>query len=137
VLGYYLHLLQDLVFRDYMYHKLHFNPRRPGYLAGLHSDYRRLNHLLIRRYGLQADFAIPDDPFPLQAIASFDMAGIPGALAEDFALPGSEEAFFFTEELAAGYIERAVTVCCRELQALNAHQQLTDPMDWTWAADPI
>ena len=38
VLGYYLHLLQDLVFRDYMDHVLGFNPRRPGYLAGLHSD---------------------------------------------------------------------------------------------------
>lgn len=137
VLGYYLHLLQDLVFRDHMYHRLGFNPRKPGYLAGLHSDYRRLNRLLVARYGLSSDFAIPDSAAPLAGIAAFDMAGLPGALTEDFALPGAAEAFFFTEEMAVDYIARAVAVCRKELHALQNGLPLTDPRQWTWKIDPV
>lgn len=137
VLGYYLHLIQDLVFRDYMYHTLRFNPRIPGYLSGLHSDYRRLNQLLIRRYALTADFPIPDSAAPLQDIAAFDMAGLPDVLTEDFALPGAEEAFFFTEEYAVCYIGRAVEKCCHEIAALRQGAALTDPLEWTWQADPV
>lgn len=137
VLGYYLHLLQDLVFRDHMYHVLRFNPRKPGYLAGLHSDYRRLNLMLADRYGLSADFAIPDDAAPLSDIAAFDMAGLPEALAEDFALPGAAEAFFLTEALAISYIDRAVEKCRDELHALKQGLPLTEPMDWTWQLDPV
>lgn len=137
VLGYYLHLLQDLVFRDHMYHVLRFNPRKPGYLAGLHNDYRRLNLLLAERYGLTADFPITPDAGPLSEIAEFDMAGLPDALAEDFALPGAAEAFFLTEELAVSYIDRAVGKCRDELHALTHGLPLTDPMDWTWQLDPV
>lgn len=137
VLGYYLHLLQDLVFRRYMYHELGFNPRKPGYLAGLHSDYRRLNLLLIRRYGLHADFPITTGAEPLEDIAGFDMAGLPAALAEDFTVPGAADAFFFTEERAVRYIDKAVAQCRRELAALQNGSPLTDPMDWTWQLDPV
>lgn len=137
VLGYYLHLLQDLVFRDHMYHKLGFNPKKPGYLAGLHSDYRRLNRLLIQRYDLSAEFAIPANAAPLDRIAAFDMSGLPAALLEDFSLPGAAEAFFFTEAMAVAYIDRAVALCRQEMQALITQRPLTDPMDWTWALDPV
>lgn len=135
-LGYYLHLIQDLVFRDVMYHTLGFNPRRPGYLAELHSDYRRLNQLLIRRYDLSADFDIPASAAPLQDIAAFDMVGLPGALAEDFSLSGATDAYFFTEEHAVSYISRAVGKCLCELEALRNGLPLTDPADWTWQLDP-
>lgn len=137
VLGYYLHLLQDLVFRRYMYAELGFNPRKPGYLAGLHSDYRRLNKLLIQRYQLTAYFAIPTSAAPLQGIAAFDMAGLPGALAEDFSLPGEDDAFFFSEELAVRYIDQAVAKCREELHALRKGRPLTDPLEWTWSVDPV
>lgn len=137
VLGYYVHLLQDLVFRDYVYHTLGLNPRIPGYLQGIHSDYRRLNRLLIRRYGLKADFDIPPSAVPLQQIADFDMAGLPAALAVDFMQEGAADAFFFTEEHAHCYIEKAVLICKSEIKSLRAGMPLTDPMDWTWRQDPV
>lgn len=137
VLGYYLHLLQDLVFRDYMYHQKGFHPRKPGYLAGLHSDYRRLNRLLADRYGLRTDFSIPADAAPLEAIAAFDMAGLPAALTGDLAEPVTEAAFFFTEDMAADYIAQAVRKCREELHALRTGLPLTDPADWTWQSDPV
>ena len=137
VLGYYLHLLQDLVFRDFMYHKLKFDPKKPGYLAGLHSDYRRLNRLLISRYSLQMGFDIPTRSTPLDGIAAFDMAGLPQALRDDFTMPGAENAFFLTEDLAMRYVETAVENCRKELHALRHGGVLTDPLDWTWQTDPV
>ncbi len=137
VLGYYLHLVQDLVFRDFMYHQQGFNPRKPGYLAGLHGDYRRLNRLLAERYALRTDFAIPATSVPLEPIASFDMASLPAALAGDLAEPVTEAAFFFTEDMAADYIAQAVGKCREELHALRNSLPLTDPADWTWQLDPV
>ncbi len=135
-LGYYLHLLQDLVFRDEMYHVQRFDPRRRGYLVELHRDYRQLNMPLAMRYGLTAGLAIPQDAAPLSDIAEFDMAGLRYALAEDFALLRTAPVFFLKEELADQYICRAVEVCRKELNALQTGTPLTDPMDWTWALDP-
>lgn len=137
VLGYYMHLLQDLVFRDYMYHQLRFDPRKPGYLEGLHSDYRRLNRLLIRRYDLPCDFPITAQATPLEQIAGFDMASLPSALREDCDLEGPEEAFFFSEEMAVRYVEIAADKCRQELTALLHGGCLTDPLDWTWRSDPV
>ena len=137
VLGYYLHLIQDLVFRDFMYHQLRFNPRKPGYLDGLHRDYRRLNRLLVSRYGISSDFEIPVSAAPLGQIADFDMAGLPAALAEDFMLQGAEHAFFFTEEHAVCYIDQAVKQCRMELEALYRGNPLLDPAQWTWQLDPV
>lgn len=137
VLGYYMHLLQDLVFRDYMYHQLRFDPRKPGYLDGLHGDYRRLNRLLISRYDLPCDFQIAAEAAPLEKIAGFDMASLPSALREDRDLAGPDEAFFFTEEMAVRYVEIAADKCRQELTALLHGGILTDPMDWTWRSDPV
>ena len=137
VMGYYMHLLQDLVFRDYMYHTLRFNPRSPGYLTGLHSDYRRLNQLLIRHFDLHNDFNIAETAEPLEAIAAFDMSGLPSALTEDFTQPGAEEAFFFTMDMALHYIGRAVAKCREELHAMKQGMPLTDPKAWTWQTDPV
>ena len=137
VLGYYLHLVQDLVFRDFMYHQQGFDPRKPGYLAGLHNDYRRLNRLLAERYGLRLDFAIPETAEPLGAIAAFDMAGLPASLAGDLVEPVTVAAFFFTEDMAADYIAQAVQKCRDELHALRNGLPLTDPADWTWQLDPV
>lgn len=137
VLGYSLHLVQDLVFRRFMYAEMGFDPRREGYLAGLHSDYRRLNRLLIRRYGLTGDFAIAPTAAPLGEIAPFDMAALPGQLREDFTVPGSSEAFFFTEEMAVRYIDKAVRQSREELQALMQGAPLIDPKEWSWRRDPV
>lgn len=52
-LGYYLHLVQDLLYRDFVYKKHHWNPHTPGNVERLHNDYRLLNPYIIEKYGLQ------------------------------------------------------------------------------------
>ena len=52
-LGYYLHLVQDMVYRQMIHVEHGWNPHIPGSVERLHEDYRLLNPLLIRAYGLR------------------------------------------------------------------------------------
>ena len=46
--GYYLHLIQDMIFRNLVYCKYKWNPTIPGTVLRLHNDYRLLNVYLIK-----------------------------------------------------------------------------------------
>ena len=51
-LGYYLHLVQDLYYRNYLYVENHWNSAIPGNVEKLHHDYCVLNGRISQRYGL-------------------------------------------------------------------------------------
>ena len=44
-LGYYLHLVQDICYRHFVYDKYKWNPMIPGNVEKLHKDYRILPYL--------------------------------------------------------------------------------------------
>ena len=44
-LGYYLHLIQDLLYRHFMYDRYHWNPKSDGNIERLHDDYKQINAL--------------------------------------------------------------------------------------------
>ncbi len=138
VLGYYLHLLQDLVFRRFMYHVLRVDPQTPGYLAALYVDYGRLNALLPAQDTFPAPWELPDNACPLEEIADFDLPGLKRALEADLASAGEGEATYLTPERAEMYIRLAVGACRRELRALTNGLPLLDPFNgYTWRRDPI
>lgn len=137
VLGYYLHLLQDLVFRCYMYRELRFDPRQPGYLDRLYGDYWRLNGELIRHFGLRCDLPESESIAPLTGIADFDLPGLMRDLRSDFVPGGPKQAFFLTTKRALNYIEKAAALCRKELYALQNGLPLLNPLDgYTWQSDP-
>ena len=43
-LGYYLHLVQDSLYRHFVYDKYHWNPMIPGNVEKLHNDYSIVNY---------------------------------------------------------------------------------------------
>ena len=57
-IGYYLHLIQDLVFRELLYDKYKWNPTIPGNVERLHNDYRLINAYVIKRYGVKNDIQL-------------------------------------------------------------------------------
>ena len=137
VLGYYLHLLQDLVFRCYMYHEMGFNPRQPGYLDRLYDDYWRLNGELIRHFGLRCELPEVASAAPLDTIADFDLPGMRQAVQSDFVPGGPAEAFFLTTERGLRYVEKAAALCRKELHALQNGLPLLNPRDgYAWRSDP-
>ena len=72
-LGYYLHLVQDLVYRDFVYNEYHWNPTAAGNIERLHNDYRLINSYIIEKYGLGNELSIPDDfeKEPINALYPF------------------------------------------------------------------
>jgi len=60
-LGYFLHLVQDAVFRRFMYEKHGWDPRPDGNLARLYNDYGMLNSYLIEKYSIKDIIAAPPD----------------------------------------------------------------------------
>ncbi len=137
VLGYYLHLVQDLMFRRFMYHMLHIDPSVPGYLAALYVDYGRLNHLLPGVLGLPVTWDFPQTAHPLDGIADFDLAGMQAALAQDLACNGLGVSTYLTPERAEEYFTLATALCRKELRALREGLPLLNPRDgFTWERDP-
>lgn len=60
-LGYYFHLIQDGVFRKFLYYDLGLLSRRgdPEFLQELYSDYHILNGLITKKYALENPLFVP------------------------------------------------------------------------------
>ena len=74
-LGYYLHLIQDIVYRHFVYDKYHWNPLIPGNVERLHKDYAIGNYYVVQKYNLKNEIVIPDDfeSETINQICSFDL----------------------------------------------------------------
>ena len=120
-LGYYLHLIQDLVYRHFVYDEYRWDPVPEGNVERLHGDYRQANAYVIRRYGLTADIRVPDafENEPLNGVAAFDIPALIRELKRDTEPAEPRERFFFTDSMADEYIRRAAEQCGRELDALK------------------
>lgn len=136
-LGYYFHLLEDMVFRRVVYQENGWRPDTPEKVERLHGDYRRCNAWAIRRYGVRDTLRLPDD-FRSEALYEwfpFCPEALLEALHDDFA-PCEENGtyFFFHEEMAADFVRRAEALCLRELEALRSGAPPVNEYDWVWGA---
>ena len=120
-LGYYLHLLQDVLYRYEMFEIVGFDPRPAGNIPRLHQDYRLTNRFVIDKYGLTDRLRIPEgfEAEPLCRAWDFEPELFLEELARDFTAAPQGEPLYFTEALADDLIERSVRACLQELEALN------------------
>ncbi len=132
--GYYLHLVQDLYFRDFVYNRYHWDPRPAGNVEKLHRDYRLANAYVIGKYQLKPVLQIPED-FQQEALCQLYPYGVE-QLKKDFAVDfepcEEEEAFFFTKEMADDFIQIAVEQSLLELYALEQGSYHTDMVQMAW-----
>lgn len=137
-LGYYLHLLQDTVYRHFVYDRYHWDPTVPGNVEKLHHDYAITNHYLVSKYGLQDDLAVPEgiDTEPICTLCCFDIHGLMLSVTKFCHELDEGDIFFFSKEMADEYITEAVTICLSELEALTAGGKLTDSYDNAWERRP-
>ena len=119
-LGYYLHLIQDMVFRHFVYEKHKWNPMIPGNVEKLHNDYRIINWYVAKKYDLESMIYIPKDfaKEPINNLYAFDIERLLDDLQNDF-LPYDEgKRFFFTREMADSFIMEAMEICQKEVEAI-------------------
>lgn len=132
-LGYYMHLAQDMAYRQFVYSEHHWNSSIPGNVHHLHDDYRRLNPILVRKYALVDDLTLPEGlSHPLLSPSA---AAFLENLRRDFRPCAPDgPAFFLTREMANQFIDRALLMCKRELAALRRGTTSLDPMAYAYPA---
>lgn len=119
--GYYLHLVQDILYRHFVYEKYHWNPRIPGNVEKLHRDYAIGNYYVIQKYGLKNDIIVPTgfEKEDLNKICSYDADGLIEQMNLYFLPFEGDDTFFFTKEMADEFIDEAVVLCLQELTNLK------------------
>ena len=133
-LGYYLHLLQDVLYRYEMFEVVCFDPRPPENIPRLHLDYELTNRYVIDRYRLTNQIKPPQgvEAEPLWRAWQFTPEPFLKELERDFVARPRGQTRFFTEEQADALIRRSVTLCLRELDALRTGAGYFDEDRFAW-----
>lgn len=137
-LGYYLHLLQDIIYRHFVYDKYHWNPLIPGNVEKLHRDYAIANYYVVQKYELKNDLKIPADfdKEELNRICAFDLTGLEQNMSSYFVPIKDDDIFFFTKEMTDEYISEAVECCMQELDNLEKEDEGMDAYIQAWNNAP-
>ena len=133
-LGYYLHLIQDMLYRRFLYGEHGWNSSIPGNVEKLHRDYEILNGYVAEKYGLSREMVQEIDlaDEPLAQLAEFDAKGLAEEVRGEFAPMEEEELSVFTKEMADEYITRAVKFCVEEMKKLSKGKSGLDSTAWSW-----
>lgn len=133
-LGYYLHLIQDTIFRYFVYSIHNWNPHPVGNAERLHNDYKLLNHHIIEKYNLPNFLIIPDriEQEPIFNIYPFDIEQLLADFKSDFEPYNNGSTFFFTKEMADDFIKIATKKCIQEINALKSGISTFDELEWAW-----
>lgn len=132
--GYYMHLVQDLVFRRFVYETHAWDPTPDGNIRRLHNDYRLLNTYLVGKYALQYNLTKPADieKEDLYGIYPFDCDTLLASLQEDFVPYTTGEAFFFTAEMADVFLAEATAFCRQVIRDLQNGIPSPDEKKYAW-----
>lgn len=138
-LGYYMHLIQDILYRQFVYGEYNWNPRPEGNVARLHKDYALINSYLIEKYDVSSEISIPSgiEDEEILNICSFNIENLMRNLKSYF-IPYTEgDNFFFTNEMADEYIQKAIPICVKEIEALRKGSFLMDEVEYAWKSHDI
>lgn len=85
-LGYYLHLIEDALYRKTLYDTFGWNPYTPESTARMHHDYTLLNRHFIQKYNIRDDLAVPENfpQEPIFAFEPFDAEGLLRSIHQNF-----------------------------------------------------
>lgn len=132
-LGYYLHLLEDLIFRHYVFEVIGFDPVPKGNIDGLHHDYELLNRYVISKYGLKDHLSVPQGIEREElCLPCFDIPSFMEEFHADFTRSPEGSLRFFTEEMTDTYISMAYEICLKEMRAVFEGSGYLKESDWAW-----
>ena len=133
-MGYYLHLVQDALYRHFVYDRYHWNSTIPGNVERLHKDYQIINQYVINKYHLANDLTVPNGfkDEALNQVSSFDTDRLMQDMLSFFQPVEEEPIFFFTKEMADEYIEETIRFCIDEVKKLHNNEPGIDMMTYAW-----
>lgn len=133
-LGYYLHLIQDIFYRYFIYSEHDWNPTIPGNIDRLHRDYAITNWHVVNRYKLNKEmvqaFSLENET--IAELAEFDVPELVEEVRQQFVPMEEDVSFFFTKEMADEFIERSTAFCLEEMKNLSEAKKGLDSFTWSW-----
>ena len=133
-LGYYLHLVQDIFYRKYVYFEHNFDSSIPGNVEKLHRDYEITNWYVVNQYNLDKSMVRMQDLTgePITELAKFDVPGLVEEVKQQFVPIDEQESSFFTKEMAEEFVDRATIFCLKEIKNLLDGKSELDSSKWSW-----
>ncbi len=129
-LGYYMHLVEDAFYRDYIYCGRFAMPKCREEVALLHNDYHILNSYITEKYKI-SNILEPIDISnePLCEIADFRAAEFIEDMANDFTEQTKGETVYITEDMLDEFIEKYVTKGIEELKSVQRGKDYLKAID--------
>ncbi len=134
-LGYYLHLIQDAMFRRYIYQdkKIH-REKEPNFVERLYNDYSLLNSYCKQKFHVDCDIEFPTNfrQEKINDISSFCVAKMTSK--EDIDITHKGPATIFGETMLDEFLNRYLPVCAKEAEEVRKQSTALSPMDFKWDA---
>lgn len=137
-LGYYLHLVQDILFRHFLFERYHWNPTLPGNAEKLNRDYSIGNAYVVKKYQLKKELAIPSDfeKESLHRICAFDLGKLQESMDAYMDSQDDGDIFFFTNDMTDEFISEATEFCLKETESLMKGTECADSYALAWDSKP-
>lgn len=138
-IGYYLHLIQDLIFRELIYGKYKWNPTIAGNIQRLHHDYYLTNLYAIKKYGISNDIQMVKNlkNEKLYSIYPFETESFLCDMKNDFYDTCEGDVYFFTKAMADEVVEKGADACIKEMHALAQGRHYIDAYEHSWFNNPF
>lgn len=138
-IGYYLHLIQDLVFRELIYDQYKWNPTIPGNVQRLHNDYHLTNLYAIKKYGVSNNVQMVNDlkNEKLYSLYPFEAESFLCDMENDFYDTCEGNIYFFTEAMVDEFVANAADACVKELYALAEGRHYIEAYEHAWLNKPF
>ena len=135
-LGYYFHLIEDVIFRNMLYYDLKLLNFRNNkeFLRRLYRDYSISGLELIEKYGIKDDLYVPEDfeKEKILEIAPFEIKEFLEQMKEDFVEKYDGEPMYFGSSQGEIYIQRCAKIIAQEYEAMKNGSHTALAKDFYW-----
>lgn len=135
-LGYYLHLIEDCIFRRFIYYDLGLLRLRgeEGFLEQLYRDYHSVNGYIVKKHKITSLPEIPKDldREEINRIYPFEAAEFFRDMAFDLNDSYLCSEKYFSAENADEVIRQCIGIGSAEIKALDRGEHFTSPDEYVW-----
>lgn len=133
-LGYYMHLVEDVCYRAFVYQDCFTMPRNSEEVKLLHNDYHILNSYIVSKYGicnmLHTEISLENEP--IRNIAAFRICQLQDDLADDFSDSTEGSTVFLTERMLDEFMDKYFPLAVEEIKNLKNGISILRAHDYAW-----
>lgn len=133
-LGYYMHLVEDAFYRQFIYGGDYVMPGNKDEVPLLHKDYHILNPYIVRKYDLKNILKplVNIDHEAINSIAPFMINDFIADMSGDFTEQTTGKTRFLTESMIDEFIEKYIPLGIKELESVKSGHFILQAQDYAW-----